>query len=197
MSKITTASVGVTEAESIARNTWVEYRDGLYGLVIEKVSDGMKWPPDDDDAEKIGTDETAYIVARQSGGSEPFTEDELEAVERDTVFDEPPEEPEKDIDDAELAAVYKRCADPDEAVAFDKAIEQLLSVPGVEDPGVGWDSYPDSWRKSDEPSRLILLDAWTSMGATFRGCMTELRSRRLCASMKDEVLGTEHWRGRF
>jgi|GEM_PF-6156616 len=60
-------------------------------------------------------------------------------------------------------------------------------------------SMPESWRESDTPARLILLDAWSSMGGQFDCgggcCMGELKSRRLCASMKDEVLGGwEGWR---
>ena len=53
---------------------------------------------------------------------------------------------------------------------------------------------PESWQKSDTPDRLILLDAWSSMGGTFRGARKELGSNRLAASMKDRVLGWEGWR---
>lgn len=59
-------------------------------------------------------------------------------------------------------------------------------------------SYPSSWRKSEKPSRLILLDVWTSLGGQFDCgggcCMGEFHSKRFCASMKDRVLGTEKWR---
>jgi hypothetical protein len=59
--------------------------------------------------------------------------------------------------------------------------------------------YPDSWDESPTPNRVILLDAWSSMGGQFdcggACCMGELRSERLCASMKDAVLGTHDWRG--
>jgi len=53
---------------------------------------------------------------------------------------------------------------------------------------------PESWQESDKPDRLILLDAWSSMGGTFRGARKELGSNRLAASMKDRVLGWEGWR---
>jgi len=60
-------------------------------------------------------------------------------------------------------------------------------------------SMPESWEESDTPARVILLDAWTSMGAQFdcggACCMGELKSERLCGAMKDEALGTEQWRG--
>jgi len=56
-------------------------------------------------------------------------------------------------------------------------------------------SMPRSWREADKPARLILLDAWQSMGGTFRGARRELGSNRLAAAMKDEVLGGwEGWR---
>lgn len=65
----------------------------------------------------------------------------------------------------------------------------------VEAHKAGWSRLPDGW------SRLTLLDAWSSMGGQFdcggACCMGELRSERLCASMKDEVMGTTRWRGRF
>jgi len=53
---------------------------------------------------------------------------------------------------------------------------------------------PESWQDSPKPDRLILLDAWSSMGGTFRGARKELGSNRLAASMKDRVLGWEGWR---
>jgi hypothetical protein len=53
---------------------------------------------------------------------------------------------------------------------------------------------PDSWDESPKPNRLILLDAWSSMGGTFRGARQELGSNRLAASFKDRVLQWEGWR---
>jgi hypothetical protein len=54
---------------------------------------------------------------------------------------------------------------------------------------------PESWEKSPKPNRLILLDAWSSMGGTFEGARRELGSKELAASMKDRVLQWEGWRG--
>lgn len=55
-------------------------------------------------------------------------------------------------------------------------------------------AMPKSWRDADKPARLILLDAWASMGGQFDCggggcCMGELKDEELCAAMKDEVLG--------
>lgn len=87
---------------------------------------------------------------------------------------------------------------------LDASYEELINIPGdvVEDPGVGWSDYPPSWEKAEKPARLILLDAWTSLGGTFTTCRADMvgdisRPSRFCASMKDEVLQTERWRNRF
>lgn len=53
---------------------------------------------------------------------------------------------------------------------------------------------PDSWEDSPKPNRLILLDAWSSMGGSFDVARRELGSPRLAASMKDRVLQWEGWR---
>ncbi|SFR42182.1 Protein of unknown function [Halogeometricum rufum] len=50
-------------------------------------------------------------------------------------------------------------------------------------------TMPKSWRQASTPARIILLDAWSSMGGTFRGARRHLKSARLAAAMKDEVLG--------
>lgn len=61
-------------------------------------------------------------------------------------------------------------------------------------------NYPPSWRKSETPSRLILLKAWAAMGGRFRTCRREManevvRVNAFCADMKDRVLGGwEGWR---
>lgn len=195
-----TDRVVVAQLQEFSEGSWVEYSDGKYGVIVGKVEGPVEWPTGDEETEEVGDDgEMVYIVAREHGGSKPFSANELNATERSDVIDtdEVPDEPEEDVDDAEMSAVYDRIDDPHDYEELQSGLDELLSIPGVEDPGVGWDSFPDSWEKADEPARLILLDAWSSMGGTFTGCMAELGSKRLCASMKDTVLGTERWRGRF
>lgn len=190
----------VASLEEINEGDWVEYSDGQYGAVTGVVDGPMEWPTDDEETEEVGEDgENVYVVARVSGGSKPFTADELNVVDRDTVVDEDdvPEEPEEDIDEAEMASAYHMVSDSRVAELHDRPVAELISVPGVDDPGVGFDSWPDSWEEADAPARMIALDAWTSMGGTFTGCVSEIGSRRICAAFKDEMLGTERWRGRF
>ena len=201
---ITVASIRQShteELQSFEEGEWVEYDDGLFGIVVGKEDGPIQWPTGEDSEEQVGeSGENVYIVARESGGSKPFLADELNGAERSDVFDEDddvPEDPVKDIEGAELSQVYYRVDDPTDYDELVEAQEQLLSVPGVDDPGVGWDSYPDSWVKADKPARLILLDAWTSMQSSWTGCMAEIKSKRICSSMKSEVYGTERWRRRF
>lgn len=69
-------------------------------------------------------------------------------------------------------------------------------------------TYPESWRDSETPNRIILLDMWTSMGGQFdcggacckgtmlQSGMSNRAANEFCASAKDMVLGGwEGWRG--
>lgn len=196
------------------------------GLVTGVFEQSVEWPTGDGEDETIeGTPENpVYIISLVSGGTRAFREDEL--VESEFPGEDmDDEEVTQDLQDAEEASIYERMDDVEDLEDFRETREnivraenitelsttpgtskmgydELIDIPGVDDPGVGWDSYPDSWRKSEQPNRLILLKAWAAMGATWRGCfremstnMTPRRARRLCSSMKDEVYGTEEWRG--
>jgi hypothetical protein len=203
---ITIASVtndprSVATLQDINEGEWVEYSDGQYGIVVGVVDGPVEWPTGDDATEDVGDDgDNVYIVARESGGSKPFTLDEIESADRETVIgddDDVPDNPEEDLDEAEMAPAYKMVPESQVAELHSTGVSELINVPGVDDPGVGFDDWPDSWEESEKPERLIALDAWSSMGGTFTGCVSEIGSRRLCAAFKDEMLGTERWRGRF
>jgi hypothetical protein len=131
------------------------------------------------------SDSPTYVVALAEGGVKPFKASDLQELGRNTLLSDPDVDPvetlDKESEDLALGARYD-------------GVEELLSIPAVDDPGVGWDSYPDSWEESPKPNRLILLDAWTSMGASWRGAYKELKSKRLASSMKDEVYLTDMWR---
>lgn len=120
-------------------------------------------------------DSPAYTVALVDGGFDHYQASDLEATEFDTP------------DDVEPVEEAKAANDVMSATMSDAELDTL-----------DW-TMPDSWRESTKPARLILLDAWASMGGQFDCgggcCMGELKSERLCAAMKDEVLGTEEWRG--
>jgi len=76
--------------------------------------------------------------------------------------------------------------------------EELLNIPGVDDPEVGFASDPRGW------TRKSYLQAWATVGGTWRSCYARMlrhfgsrMAKRWCAALKDEVLGTEKWRSRF
>jgi hypothetical protein len=76
--------------------------------------------------------------------------------------------------------------------------EELVNIRGVDDPHVGFDSLPDGW------TRKSVLQAWASLGGMWRTCFARMVremgpnfAKRWCAAMKDEVLRTEEWRGKF
>jgi len=114
-----------------------------------------------------------YVVALKDArvGVGFYSAAELDSAEMpDTGVDDPT---------AELAATYG---------------DHSLAAMGEADLAETTFGIPDSWQESDKPDRLILLDAWSSMGGTFRGARKELGSNRLAASMKDRVLQWEGWR---
>jgi hypothetical protein len=77
-------------------------------------------------------------------------------------------------------------------------VEELVNIRGVDDPHVGFDELPDGW------TRKSVLQAWASVGGMWRTCYARMvRSmgpnfaKRWCSALKDEVLRTEEWRGKF
>lgn len=76
--------------------------------------------------------------------------------------------------------------------------EELVNIPGVDDPHVGFDELPPGW------TRKSVLQAWASLGGLWRTCYARMVremgprfARRWCSALKDEVLRTEEWRGKF
>jgi hypothetical protein len=76
--------------------------------------------------------------------------------------------------------------------------EELVNIRGVDDPHVGFDELPPGW------TRKSVLQAWASLGGMWRTCFARMvRSmgtnfaKRWCSALKDEVLRTEEWRGKF
>lgn len=131
----------------------------------------------DEDESISGTDldpdeESVYVVALASGGVGFFQSSDVESAEFGVDVD-------AEAEDIQSANSQSR-------------LRSIIPFASND-----W-SMPKSWRESEKPARLILLDAWASMGAQFECdggcCMSELKSKRLCAAMKDRVLGTTRWR---
>lgn len=160
----------VPEAANKRVGAVVDTPDGK-GVVVESITDiaGDETLPDTD---LSPTDQTVYVVALVPGGHDFYTAGDLESA----TFD------------------VEQPASPSDAILASNSgvFQRLWSV--LPFASNDW-SMPDSWVESDRPTRLILLDAWASMGGTWTGAFQELGSKELASSMKDAVLGTELWRG--
>jgi hypothetical protein len=199
----------------------VEYEDETYGTITEVYTENFEFPggtdPDSDLVEvDASEDEPVYLVAKQEGGSEPMLGDDITAVDREDVFGEDAPDPKKDLDkvEAEMSSVlddYESVSDIhslagiSELREYDltgRTAEELVSVadvPGVSRGDVGQAPWPESWRESDKPARLIALDAWADFNASHTGCVREMRGRvrrvnAFCAAFKDSILQWEGWR---
>lgn len=99
---------------------------------------------------------------------------------------------------AELAAYLEGADDMTLYDMGNMSHDELLNVPTVDDPEVGFSSDPEGW------TRKSYLEAWASLGGRWTTCHARMtrefgsrRAKRWCAALKDEVLGTERWRNRF
>lgn len=165
--------------------------DGERALVVEVWTSGEREGPDGE-TYQASDDSPVYIVATEDG-AEAATASDLEADDWSSGREGP---------DQELA---EEVAAADVAARLEAADQDFLDVGSLEASVTDWD-YPESWTESDTPARLILLDAWASMGGQFDcggGCckgtmtkagMSDRASDQFCASMKDRVLMWEGWR---
>jgi len=161
--------------------------DGGTGVITGVMTSTFEFPvgSGDDDLEEVeaSSDSPVYIVADENG---------VRAVSEDEVsegsFDgDSPDT--KELSNAELGSAYQHMDDP-------YSTAELLNIPGVDDPEVGFSELPEGW------TRKSVLQAWASLGGSFTTCRAdmagEIRSpTRWCAALKDEVLQTERWRNRF
>jgi len=165
MNRLYGGSRGVESLAQFSEGDVVDTPDGL-GVVSDVRTEPFTGKNDDEI--EASSDSPTYVVALESvdPGVGFYSASDLSASEfPDTGIDDP----------TEALAVQH----------IDTDTEALLETTfGI----------PDSWEESPKPNRLILLDAWSSMGGTFRGARKELGSARLAASMKDRVLQWEGWR---
>ena len=152
------------------------------GVVTDVVNDGFEF--DGEDVER-----GMVVVALADGGMDFFPQSEVSAS--DWFSDE-------DVTPTELAEgttenVYQQ-AEAAGVDLHDAAFTGYLAA--NEDPEVGFRTLPDGW------TRKSVLQAWASLGGTFRTCRADMAGEiaspaRFCAALKDEVLGTERWRNKF
>lgn len=182
---------------------FVEADDGRMGLVTDVLENEFRWDLDGVDADEKGEEDEVdpsgspyYIVLGSEPGAGAYRASQLKKVNEEDVLGEVADVDTDDMmsemDDADLRAWTQGGFDD----IRDYVEEEMNTATG---PTLGFKRWPPSWTDSPKPARLIALDAWTSMGATHRGCTRELRGKvvspnRLCAAFKDEMYGTTYWR---
>lgn len=150
----------------------------------DEIMAGLDIDPDPDEAE-----EEMY-----NGDSEDEGEDADEEDTEENAYariDDP--------FDLEMACEELEFPEPGEST---RAVEELTSasnVPGITRNQMGLSPWPYSWRNSNKPARLIAMDAWLSMGRSFRGCRRSVvgnirNPNRFCAAFKDAIYGHTYWR---
>lgn len=187
------------EIEELARyeeSDTVDTPDGK-GVVAAVMRKTFKWPVGDDgEDEKVNgsSENPAIIVALVSGGSKVYRKGDLTSASLDAEKGDSEEEAQKLAENVELGSIYSMMEDPFDPVEF----EELVNMPKVDDPEVGFASMPNGW------NRKSVLQAWATVGGTFTSCRNRMVKHmgprfatRWCAALKDEVLGTERWRNRF
>jgi hypothetical protein len=99
---------------------------------------------------------------------------------------------------AEELAAHVNDGDTSLAQLEQMSSEELVNIRGVDDPHVGFSELPPGW------TRKSVLQAWASLGGMWRTCFARMVARmgpnfakRWCSALKDEVLRTEEWRGKF
>lgn len=164
--------------------------DGQRGVILELHTDEFSLAGETFEATQ---DEPLYVVGTEEGSL---------VVNKSEIVDEqwPPTEegdPEK-VTEAEPKANYTKentnpFADYEPQLTRGNAIQGRIEP---EDPGIGFDSWPDSWEESEKPARLIALDAWSSFTppASWTGCFNEIGNKRICSAWKDEMMQTTGWR---
>lgn len=183
------------------------------GFLLETHTDDFNWiDPEEDEGMTVEVDEgeTVHIVglSHTNAGAHPFFEDELEVVDRDDVLGDMDIDP--DVGDvAEEDDETDTDGDEDEEENWDSTppivgtttVDELAPVNSpVTDRGNVGPPWPPSWKDSNKPARLIAMDAYNSMGRSFRGCRrTMVKSgirnpNRFCARYKDSIYGHTYWR---
>jgi|APHM01.1.fsa_nt_gi hypothetical protein len=156
--------------------------DQHIGVVTEVYTEDFTIGEDDTEYE-ASSNSPSYVVALEEGGYDIYSASDLDQIPEEDAF-------KRDMSEDKM---MKAMAD-EMGSGIDCDADLTDVAVATLDATAGWDDYPDSWEEADRPARVILLDAWTSMNASFDGCVREMRTsmsspQRFCASMKDEVYG--------
>lgn len=192
-------------------NTDGEFEYKRYGYVAEKNTEDFNWvAPDGESGQTIEVgDKPVYLVAMAAtnAGAHPFFAEALEPADTEKVLGDAAED--KDPADVEENTSSLATELGFETIVDDGNVEELQvptdgaeagDIPTISKNQMGLAPWPESWRESDKPARLIALDAYTSFDPpSFRGCRRSMRGKvasvnRYCAAFKDAIMGTTYWR---
>lgn len=152
------------------------------GVVIEVLTEGFQTEEMIVEASEI---HPKYVVVTESEEKPHgiYTQEQLEAEDWDSGVEDP-------VGDL-------RDSGPEERKnALVAKLEEILARENQD----GHFTWPESWRESDKPARLIALDAWVSMGGSVSRCMREMKGEivdpaRFCADFADRLYQWDYWRG--
>jgi len=195
------ADAGLDDVE-MSEDTDGEYDYKRIGFVFDKNTEDFSWENEAGDGSitvEVG-DDPVYVVgmAATEGGAHPFYAEDLEPADRDEVLGDLDVDADPEQVDEEMSARDPLPAGG--AVAYDAAeLEEVGEVTPVSKNDMGRPPWPDSWKESDKPARLIAMDAWASMDASFTGCTRSMKKsmanpNRFCAAFKDHLYMTTYWR---
>jgi heat shock protein HspQ len=164
----------------------VRTSDDLRGFVVDVLTEGF----DVEEASvEASEEEPKYVVVTESD-SKPFafySEDELEAEDWDSGIENPQDELEEDEEESRENLLGR--------------VERGLRIAFGRENQEGHFTWPESWRESEKPARLIAMDAWISMGPSgVSSCIREMRGEvadpgRFCADFADRLYMWDYWRG--
>lgn len=147
------------------------------------VADALTSTVENDEATVEASDDSpTYVVVVEDGrvGYETYKAEDIHSTTIETDVDQP----------------TQRLADEEETA---NALGRVLKILAPNLTANDFD-VPPSWRQSSTPNRIIALKAFASMGASFDGCVREMRGEvaspdRYCGAFLDYVIGNPYWRG--
>lgn len=189
-------------AASFEEGDVVDYGNGKLGVITAKLTSDFTWPQGEDDTIDVeaSTSEPAYVVARKAGGAKIFWGDELKSGSFDGEEIDPTEIEDPEIRSNMVPEWYPDLEEINDREAVQEAFRENANIPGVDDPGVGFSSgdWPKNW------DRTSLLKFWSTVGGSWTSCHARMtphfgdrNAKKFCAVCKDELMGSERWRGRF
>lgn len=181
-----------------------EYEYERFGVIVDIPEDTFSMPSEDGEESveyEVPENETIYLVSLARAGAYPFREDDiLRTIDEGTVLGDAAVDDMDAVGESMEENAVQGSSRDDSVAQLQEEFDSPDDVPVLTSRTQrGLPPWPESWRESDKPARLIAMDAWTSMGMTFRGCRRSLlghvrNPNRICAAFKDEIYGHPYWR---